>query len=340
MGASKQQWRDEAVSEVAARWLEERAIPAPVLVVDDVPGQVEALCASRGLEVARWRRFRRAGVEPAAWPPDRRFASAVVRLPKGREALEMTLHAVGSRLEPDATLWLVGANDEGIKPALDRAAPIFARGETVDARRHCRVLELRQPRPGLRAELDAWATPHEAELPDGPLRWVSFPGLFAHGRLDDGTRELLGALPSLPEGARVLDFACGAGLVAAVVLRRNPGVTVDLLDVDALALEASRRNVPGASRFVASDAWEALDPAERYDLVVSNPPLHTGKGSDERVLKQLVDEAPARLRPGGALLLVTQRQVPLRDPLEARFARVDIARDARGFRVWSASRPR
>lgn len=340
MGASKQHWRDEAVSEVAAHWLADRAIPAPVLVVDDVPGHVEALCAARGIGTSRWRRFRRAGVDPAAWPPVGHFGSAVVRLPKGREALEMTLHAVGSRLVPDGTVWLVGANDEGIKPALDRAAPIFAHGASVDARRHCRVLELREPRPGLRGDLDAWATPHEAELPDGALRWVSFPGLFAHGRLDDGTRELLAVLPALPAGARALDFASGAGLVAAVLLRRNPGVSVDLLDVDALALEAARRNVPGAARLVASDAWEALDLAERYDLVVSNPPLHTGKGSDERVLKQLVEEAPARLRPGGALLLVTQRQVPLREPLEARFGRVEIASDARGFRVWSASRPR
>lgn len=340
MGTSKQQWRDEAVSEVAARWLEDREVPAPVLVVDDVPGQVEALCADRGLEWARWRRFRRHGVEPAAWPPEGRVASAVVRLPKGREALEMTLHAVGSRLRPDGIVWLVGANDEGIKPALDRADAVFARGEAVDARRHCRVLELREPRPGLRCALEDWATPHSAELPDGPLEWVSFPGLFAHGRLDEGTRELLGVLPELPAGARVLDFACGAGLVAAVLLRRNPGAIVDLLDVDALALEAARRNVSGAARIVASDAWEALDPAERYDVVVSNPPLHTGKGSDERVLRQLVEEAPARLRPGGALLLVTQRQVPLREPLEERFSRVEIVRDARGYRVWSAARPR
>lgn len=340
MRASKQQWRDEAVSEVAARWLEDREIPAPVLVVDDVPGRVEAVCAHRGIDMVRWRRLRRQGVEPSAWPPEGLFGSAVVRLPKGREALEMTLHAVGSRLAPEGVVWLVGANDEGIKPALDRAAPVFAQGEAVDARRHCRVLDLREPREGLRGHLDDWATAHTAELPDGTLEWVSFPGLFAHGRLDDGTRALLAALPEVEEGARVLDFACGAGLLAAVLLRRQPTARVDLLDVDALALEAARRNVPGAEHFIASDAWEALDPSFRYDLILSNPPLHTGKGSDERVLRKLVEEAPKRLRPNGTLLLVTQRQVPLRPRLEERFARVEIVRDVPGYRIWSASRPR
>ena len=47
---------------------------------------------------------------------------------------------------------------------------------------------------------------------------------------------------------RVLDFACGSGLLGAWVTAREPTVSVDFLDVDAVALEAVEANVPGANR--------------------------------------------------------------------------------------------
>ena len=49
---------------------------------------------------------------------------------------------------------------------------------------------------------------------------------------------------------------------------------------------------------------------QRYDLIVSNPPYHEGKGETERVLEELASGAPAHLTEGGMLLLVTQRRLP------------------------------
>lgn len=336
---SKQRWRDEAVSQVGAAWLEEQALRGPILVVDDEAGDVEALCEDRGLSWTRWRRLRRVGVEPLPWPPEGPFAEAFVRLPKGREALEMTLHAVGSRLEEGGRVWVVGANDEGIRSTGKRAEPVFEQVQTVDTRKHCRVVELARPRPGLRAALEDWATTSTAELPDGPLTWISFPGVFAHGRLDEGTRVLLQDLPTLEPGQRALDFACGAGLIGKVLLRRSTGARVDLLDIDALAVEAARRNVPEAERVLASDGWEAVGDA-RYHLVISNPPLHAGKGSDYRVVQHLIEQAPDHLVPGGALRIVTQKTVPLRDLLRERFGEAELVREVAGYRIWEARRPR
>ncbi len=82
----------------------------------------------------------------------------------------------------------------------------------------------------------------------GPELLQFFRLLPAAGRLDEGTALLLGVLPPLPPGARVLDFGCGSGAIGAAALAASPGLAVTMLDNDAVALEAVRENVPDARR--------------------------------------------------------------------------------------------
>ncbi|CAK0886071.1 unnamed protein product, partial [Prorocentrum cordatum] len=156
------------------------------------------------------------------------------------------------------------------------------------------------------------------------------PGLFAGGLVDVMTRHLLDQLqavdslprehPSTPPWSlrgpdcRVLDFACGSGVLAAGVRQLWPEARLVLLDADAVALEAARRNVPGAEEVVLADGLGGLGAAEAaaepFDLIVSNPPVHRGHADDLSVLMRLISEAPARLRPRGELWLVSQEHVP------------------------------
>lgn len=330
--------REAAVSEVAAEGVARVGPRGRVLVVGDIAGAVEGAVRASGGEVHRWRRLHRDDHQAAPWPGAGPFEAAYVRLPKGREALEMTLHAVGSRVEAGGRLWICGANDEGIKSVADRARSLFAQVDVVDARRHARLLEVTTPRLALRGALDDWAIRCEDALGDEPIAWWSFPGVFAHGRLDEGTRLLLDVLPDPPEGARVLDFACGAGLIGLAIARRSPGIRLDALDVDALALEAARRNLSMARRVLSSDAWSAIGD-DTWDWIVSNPPLHAGKGSSFEAFDALIAQAPAHLRPNGTLWVVTQGTVALRDAMARHFGEVDSVARRGGFRVWAGRRP-
>ena len=79
-----------------------------------------------------------------------------------------------------------------------------------------------------------------------------------------------------PEPLRVLDLCCGGGCIGLAVAYYFPDVHVDLLDVDAAALELARENaarlgVEDRVTIIQSDLLESL-PAARYDLVLSNPP--------------------------------------------------------------------
>jgi ribosomal protein L3 glutamine methyltransferase len=79
-----------------------------------------------------------------------------------------------------------------------------------------------------------------------------------------------------PEPRRLLDLCCGGGCIGLAAAHYLPELQVDLVDLDAAALDLARSNIDklalgdrvSASR---SDLFEALA-GRRYDLILSKPP--------------------------------------------------------------------
>jgi 16S rRNA (guanine1207-N2)-methyltransferase len=155
--------------------------------------------------------------------------------------------------------------------------------------------------------------------------------------LDPGTRLLLDALPSLPDDARILDFGCGSGVVSAVVKSLYPQVRLELLDIDSVALEAARENVPGAHLLLG----DGLPPSDvgPFHVVLSNPPFHRGKAEEPELISHLIRGARAVLADKGGLVLVAQKRIPLEDTLRGAFRRVAVRMEDGAFRVWEGWEP-
>src|SRR5690606_8385847 len=120
---------------------------------------------------------------------------------------------------------------------------------TVDTRRHARVFAGRRRGEiaGLRDTLEAWRELRQITLNGRARSWVSYPGVFASGGLDEGTAILLAHLPPLESDAAVLDMACGSGIIGAAVRERYAETVVHLVDNDAVAVEAAHENLPDAT---------------------------------------------------------------------------------------------
>ncbi|NIP59123.1 MAG: methyltransferase [Gemmatimonadetes bacterium] len=250
----------------------------------------------------------------------------------------MTLHGAVAALEPGGVLLVYGANDEGARSAPKRIEPVVGDVATVQRKRRCRVLRAERPAvpPGLRRRLDEWRRTSTLVLAGEERSWVSYPGLFAHGRLDPGTELLLEHLPAVASDARVLDFGCGSGALGAAVRSRTPTARLDLLDADAVALRAAEENVEGGRTLLGTSLEAAEGP---YDAIVSNPPYHSGKAETTGVAEALIREAPSRLVSDGILALVVQRRLGMEEPLSRAFRRVDAPAADRTYAVFVAREP-
>ena len=335
-------WRDQAAAELMSKVLGRAGVRGSVLVMlEHLPGVADAV-RKGGASAWSWHRFARKGRSASAWIPPGPFDAATLRLPKATDELDMAVHAAASVLDAGARLWVYGANDEGAGSAARVIEPVMGPARTVGSGGRCRVLEAVRPveAPRRRGTLGEWRRSTSLEFPGGPREWISYPGTFAHGRLDDGTRALLEVTRTVVEatrpfptaGLRILDFACGPGVIGAFLGALEPTAHVDFLDADTVALAAVTENVSGA-RVIASDGFDALE-HERYDLIVSNPPYHVGKAQTGEVVEGLVREAPGHLDVGGSLLFVTQRRLPLAALMESTFDTVEVLAEAGPHRVW------
>jgi 16S rRNA (guanine1207-N2)-methyltransferase len=337
---SDPKWRSEAAAEVMADCVQPLALGSRVLVAGEAAPVLQDALKTAGRQMTLWLRRASPTGAATAWPVEGPYSAALIRLPRAKDELDMLLHAAAAQVSAGGVIAVYGANDEGIRSAATRIEPLLGAAETVDQRAHCRVIVARRPADiaGLRSRLDDWQQTTRMTIGSTEHDWVSYPGVFAKGCLDDGTRLLVGVLASSPAPARVLDYGCGTGVIAAHVQRQFPDATIEMADWDALALVSARENVPGTATHIVS-ALADLG-VSTYDLIVSNPPIHDGKSEDYTVLGQLIAQAPARLTPKGQLMLVVQRRVPVAEWLSAAFGKVEKAAEDTRFCVWRASLPK
>jgi 16S rRNA (guanine1207-N2)-methyltransferase len=77
---------------------------------------------------------------------------------------------------------------------------------------------------------------------------------------------------------------------------------------------------------------------ERYDAILSNPPLHAGVAEDHGAMRRLIREAPSCLKAGGVLQLVVQRRVKAADMMREAFGDLDVVAEDGRYRVLRSVR--
>ena len=130
--------------------------------------------------------------------------------------------------------------------------------------------------------------------------------------------------------ARILDLCCGSGCIACALGHELPASKLVAVDISASALEVCRKNLAAnrlSSRCITLQADATAAPPlsiGSFDLIVSNPPyipsgeiielessvrdyepiwaLDGGKDGLD-IIKRIIAEAPAHLKPSGFLLM-------------------------------------
>ena len=268
--------------------------------------------------------------------PQRAFDTAVVFLPKSKDLADYILKAVAARLS-GAELYLVGEKRGGIESAA-KQLNAFGKPRKLDNARHCQLWLATVADAPPAPELASLAQVFEVPLADGPLKVVSLPGVFSHGRLDRGTALLLEHLDKLPSG-HLLDFGCGAGVLGAAVKRRYPHNTVTLLDVDAFATASSRLTLEANGLEGDVLTGDGIDAAPMgLDAILSNPPFHVGVHTDYFATENLLRKARQHLKNGGELRLVANSFLKYQPLIEEHLGVCAVKAEGQGFRIYRAKR--
>ncbi|MEQ1870770.1 MAG: class I SAM-dependent methyltransferase [Vicinamibacterales bacterium] len=264
-------------------------------------------------------------------PSEPRFDLVVAYLQKGKEANDCLLSTAGSVVSPGGRVILVGENAAGIRSFAARLEERVGPIEFSDAARHCVLYEARST--GIRPEvrLEAWEKRFHAQTSSGGVDVVTLPGVFSHGRLDEGTAFLLPHLPPSVHGA-VLDFGCGSGVIGAVIKSHSPGCEVSLVDSNAFALLAAERTF--SVNGLAARAIRPVDGIDgvgdqTFDLIVSNPPFHQGIGTDYDVVGRFLQQCEQRLNSGGVVLMVANRFLPYERMMPKALQMSNVAENAK-----------
>lgn len=264
----------------------------------------------------------------SGFPPDRDAATPtgpfplILSLPpRQRDAARYILADAVAHAAPGGIVVASVTNNEGARSVEADLASLAGTGCSL-SKNKCRVFWVRiDPAKIDQVLLADWlALGQPRRIADA--RFLSRPGLFAWDRIDAGSALLAQHLPSDLAGHGA-DLGAGFGYLSAELLARCPRVTaLDLYEAERDALLLAEENIKPLAGKVALDfLWHDVTTGlqRSYDVIVSNPPFHTGKADRTDLGQSFIAAGAKVLRPGGRMLLVANQHLPYETVLRENF---------------------
>lgn len=313
----------------AGRWL---VIEPPEILKDRFP-ETAGLAS---LDYGTWRQLPPARrldfgeLESSGRHPD----GILLFQPRSHDRFDWLLEHL-ARCYPGAELVVAGGNRAGGRVSGGHMQAVASDSRKYSSRGRISLWRGRFDRiPGKR---DSW---HRYRV--GELEIHALPGVFGFNGPDAGTTLLLDSLREQRPDGHVLDYGCGTGIIGLHVSAwSGADATVDYVDTDALALASTRQNLEHHRFGGACQPADGLGEIPgQYDWIISNPPFHHRGEPDLGLVEDLIDHSPDRLAPGGSLVLVANRHLPLEGRLTARFASSGQLAENAAFKVLTAREPK
>ncbi len=282
------------------------------------------------------------GLEKLSWgaqlDSEASFRQVLMFMPKSKPELDLMFEMVSSNMAMGGELFLVGEKKEGINSAAKKLTAIGEHPEKLDMARHCQLWSVIKTVESKPFNLDAWLEEYEIVSGDESLTAVSIPGVFSHGRLDEGTELLLENLGKIPSG-RLLDFGCGCGVLGSMVAKQNPEAMVEMVDINALSLYCAEKTLARnglKGKVYPSNGLQ--DVTGRFNGVFTNPPFHSGVKTNYTVTETFIRKLPDHMTKWAPLRMVANNFLKYSELIEKALGSCDIVTENSKFRIYKSYR--
>jgi 16S rRNA G1207 methylase RsmC len=252
----------------------------------------------------------------------------LLRIPKSLAYLEYQLAQISAAAKPNTQIIATGMVKNLPKTVFALFERYLGPVTTSLAQKKARLLFCKSAKPPQKSKYPlTWTTPEQG------WQLTDHANLFCLGKLDIGTRFLLGNMPK-GDFQSVIDLGCGNGLLSLEALRQYPNAQVLGVDESYMAVGSARGNVianrpddANRTQFSQDNCLES-QPCCMADLILCNPPFHQQNVISTHIAAQMFKDAHRCLAPGGTLCVVANRHLPYQGLLKKYFG---------GFKVLASN---
>ena len=228
----------------------------------------------------------------------------VIYYPKEKKELSFILAMLQAYVTKDAVIVVVGEKASGINSSKKVAEPYIAHYQKSDSARHCMLFTGQYENDVPVFKLEQWFEQYTVNIQETSIEVAALPGVFSQKKLDIGTKVLLENLPTISTGS-LLDFGCGAGVIASFVAKKATDITLTLTDVSALALVSAEKTLSLNTLNGTVHATDSLSHITgSFDTVITNPPFHQGVKTNYQATESFLSGIHQKINKSGELLVV------------------------------------
>lgn len=261
------------------------------------------------------------------------------RVSKEKPVVHHILNNVIHHLKPQASLIIAGRKNEGTKTYIDKVKKVL--GLSVSSKKEGDLYfgtATATTEPNALLDDSEYTKLRDvAQLHGKPVQ--SKPGVYGWKKFDAATAmliELIEQTHTSLAACSVLDLGCGSGYLAIAV--RTLGCTkLVATDNNVAAVHTTEHNLKKLNLFnegttvIADDCAQSI--ADRFDLVVCNPPFHKGFDTSRELSNLFLHQAATRLTPNGKALFVVNSFIPLEKLAAPYFKKIECLQNNNSFKI-------
>jgi 16S rRNA (guanine1207-N2)-methyltransferase len=270
----------------------------------------------------------------AHYQTEKKHDLIIIAFPKSKAELNFTLAMISHATDQSTNIIVVGENKSGIKTLNKVTEQTLVNCNKYDSARHCLLFVAQFSQNITPFNIDDWYDYYSVDIANTKIKVAALPGVFSQNSLDKGTKVLLENLPNIKSG-NVLDFGCGAGVIASFIGKKHPEAKLNLLDVNALALESSLKtlslnNLTG--NIFASNSLSEIK--FKYDVVVSNPPFHQGITTDYGATESFLQGIKSFLHKSADVIIVANSFLKYEPIMQKTIGETSRLLSQQGFTIY------